>query len=244
MIKGILPASVVAEEAFDDLAASELFPEEEALVARSTEERKREFSTVRISARKALARLGFPPVPILPGVRGEPNWPANVVGSMTHCVGYRAAAVAHVDDMLAIGVDAEPNCRIPDHDLLEAVTIPEERLWLPRMTAQRPDVCWDRLVFSAKESVYKAWYPLTGRKLEFEDVLITVNPTQNTFRARLLVPGPILEGRSLTCFDGHWIVRNGLIVTSTALPRESRSARQPARATHHGHNVRPPRAGL
>lgn len=71
--------------------------------------------------------------------------PTNVVASMTHCVGYRAAAVAHVDDILALGVDAEPNWRIPDRDLLEAVTVPEERLWLPRLVAQLPDVCWTGL---------------------------------------------------------------------------------------------------
>jgi 4'-phosphopantetheinyl transferase EntD len=152
MIEDLLPAPIATEETFHDLPSSGLFPQEEALVARSTEERRREFATVRVNARKALAELGFSPAPILPGVRGAPRWPTNVVGSMTHCEGYRAAAVAHTDDMKAIGVDAEPNKSLPGSEVLKAVTIPEERLWLSRLKAQRPDVFGDRLVFSAKES--------------------------------------------------------------------------------------------
>ncbi len=49
----------------------------------------------------------MPPAPILPGQRGAPRWPAGVVGSMTHCAGYRAAVVARADEVTSLGVDAE-----------------------------------------------------------------------------------------------------------------------------------------
>ena len=94
VLAALPPAGIAAVEAFDDDIPARLFPEEEALVARSVDKRRREFTTARRCAREALARLGVPPAPILPGERGAPRWPAGVVGSMTHCAGYRAAAVA------------------------------------------------------------------------------------------------------------------------------------------------------
>jgi len=101
-------------EVFGDPPAAPLFPEDERAVARAVGKRRREFATARFYARTALARLGLDPAPIVPGPRGEPGWPAGVVGSMTHCAGYRAAAVARAEDVLTIGVDAEPDEPLPE----------------------------------------------------------------------------------------------------------------------------------
>ncbi|MER6996182.1 4'-phosphopantetheinyl transferase superfamily protein [Streptomyces sp. NPDC000410] len=218
MLEELLPAAVAVEETFDDVADSELYEEEKALIATSVEQRRREFATVRGCARAALARLGVPPAPILRGERGAPRWPHGIVGSMTHCAGYRAAAVARAEDMVSIGIDAEPNEPMPNAGTLDLVTLPEERRWLSGMAPRRPDVCWDRLVFSAKESVYKAWFPLTGRWLGFEDALVTVDPQAGTFHARLLVPGPDVAGIRLTGFTGNWTARRNLLLTAIALP--------------------------
>src|ERR1022692_2231466 len=75
---------------------------------------------------EALARLGLPPVPIVPGLRGAPQWPSGIVGSMTHCAGYRASAVARMQDMLILGLDAEPDHRLPD-GVLDAIATADER---------------------------------------------------------------------------------------------------------------------
>ena len=48
-----------------------------------------------------------------------------------------------------------------------------------------PAICWDRLLFSAKESVYKAWFRATGRWLGFEDAEVTIDPVARAFHARL-----------------------------------------------------------
>ncbi|MGH3274922.1 MAG: 4'-phosphopantetheinyl transferase family protein, partial [Streptosporangiaceae bacterium] len=109
MIEEILSPAVAAAEAFEDLAGTMLFPEEQAVMARAVEKRRREFTTARACARTALARLGQPPVAIVPGDRGEPRWPPGIVGSITHCAGYRAAAVGRAAEVLAIGLDAEPD---------------------------------------------------------------------------------------------------------------------------------------
>jgi 4'-phosphopantetheinyl transferase EntD len=217
MIEEILPPEVASAEAFDDRAEVTLFPEEEAAVASSVDKRRREFTTARGCARRALAVLGLPPVPIVPGERGAPAWPSGVVGSMTHCDGYRASAVALERKVRTVGLDAEPNGPLPD-GVLKMIATPAEIDWLngaPSGPAGNSSgVCWDRLLFSAKESIYKAWFPLTRRWLDFEEAVVTPDPDAGTFDARLCVPGPVVDGRRLTGFTGRWVVRHGLVVTA------------------------------
>ena len=217
MIEDLLPAGVAVAEAFDD-GEAEPHPEEAALVARAVEKRRGEFVTARTCARRALRELGVEAGPILSGERGEPLWPAGVVGSITHCDGYRAGAVARAADLLAVGIDAEPHEPLPD-GLLGDIARPEEAAVLAELRRAQPAVHWDRLLFSAKESVYKAWYPLAERWLGFEDATLTVDADARSFAARLLVEGPNVGDRRLSGFEGRWLVRNGLVLTAIALAR-------------------------
>ncbi|HZP53587.1 4'-phosphopantetheinyl transferase family protein [Actinocrinis sp.] len=241
MIEELLPPGVVAVEARSDPLDAVLFPEEEAELAQAVEKRRLEFTTVRHCARTALARLGIAPVAILPGDRGAPQWPAGIVGSMTHCTGYRAAVVARSSQLATIGVDAEPHEALPP-EVLTTVTVAEERERLKRLAADRPAVHWDRLLFSAKESVYKAWFPLTGRWLDFEEASIDFEAESHraeahraeargagsgesgSFYARLLVPGPVVNGITLLGFAGRWLVRDGLLFTAIAVSANGSSA--------------------
>ena len=188
MLDEILPPCVVAVEAFDDAGDAVMFPEEEAVVSHAVDKRRREFATVRACARQALARLGVTPSPILPGPSGAPAWPAGIVGSMSHCSGYRGSAVARTSDVVTLGIDAEEHAPLPP-GVLNLVALPIERDEISRLTRVRPEVCWDRLLFSAKESVYKAWFPLERRWLGFDDAVVSADPATRSFTARLLVPG-------------------------------------------------------
>jgi 4'-phosphopantetheinyl transferase EntD len=217
LIEKILPPGVACAEARGDLSDARLFPDEVAVVDKAVEKRRHEFATARSCARTALRALGVPPVPILPGERGAPRWPPGIVGSITHCAGYRAAAVALASDVMTIGVDAEPHATLPD-GVLDAVSLPNERARLRDLAAAAPDVPWDRLLFSAKESVYKAWFPLAHRWLGFEDADLTINPADGTFEARLLLPGPATGGFPLRGFTGRWLACEGLVATAIAMP--------------------------
>ena len=213
-----MPAAAACAESLGALAGSGLFPEEEALVARATAKRRQEFAAGRERAREALAALDMGKSPILRGYRGAPQWPLGIVGSITHCAGYCAAAVARTKDLAAIGLDAEPNAALPG-GVLEMVSQPAERARLRDLAAAQPEISWDCLLFCAKEAVYKAWFPLTGRWLGFADVDVTINATEGTFTARLLVPAPDLDGRQLDGgFTGKWLSRDNLIVTAVAVP--------------------------
>lgn len=219
MIGEILPPQVAAVEAFDDLPDVALYPGEQEVVANAVDKRRKEFATGRACARAALARLGVPSAPILSGLRGSPQWPAGVVGSITHCAGYRAAAVGISGEVITIGMDAEPHEPLPD-GVLTAVSARGERNRLAMLAAARPEICWDRVLFCAKEAVYKAWFPVTQRWLGFEDADVDICPADRTFIARLLVDGPAVNGSVLTEFNGRWQVSDGLITTAIVITRE------------------------
>lgn len=220
MIEEILPKEVIAVEARDDMQDISLFPGEEAALGQAVEKRRREFTTARACARAAFAQLGLPAVPVVNGDRGEPQWPAGIVGSITHCDSYRACAIARSSEIASIGIDAEPNAALPDGVLTE-IARPEELPWLNDLRHTEPHVHWDRLLFSAKESVYKAWFPLAKRWLGFDDAIITVGCADRSFSAQLLIPGPPFGNRELTELSGRWIVRDELVLTAIALLRPS-----------------------
>ncbi|WP_107450303.1 4'-phosphopantetheinyl transferase family protein [Streptomyces silvensis] len=207
---------VFVVETGEDPAEAVLFPEEAAYVAKAVPKRKNEFTTARHCARTALGRIGLPPAPILRGDNGEPVWPAGVVGSMTHCLGYRAAVVARSGEVLSLGVDAEPAEVLKDAGVLELVSDEVERAMLSRLAAADTSVPWDRLLFSAKETVYKTWFPLTKRWLGFEEARLDIR-ADGTFSAEVLVDAPVVAGVALSRFSGTWLVRDGIVVTAIVM---------------------------
>ncbi|ULE35929.1 4'-phosphopantetheinyl transferase [Mycobacterium sp. IDR2000157661] len=192
-------------------------PEEEALIARSVPKRRNEFITVRHCARQALDALGVGPVPILKGEKGEPCWPDGVVGSLTHCEGYRGAVVGLRAGVRSVGIDAEPHGVLPN-GVLDAISLPVERT---ELRALPPGLHWDRILFCAKEATYKAWFPLTRRWLGFEDAHIVFDVddsgTAGGFVSRVLIDPTAEHGPPLETLRGRWSVRDGIALTAIVL---------------------------
>jgi 4'-phosphopantetheinyl transferase EntD len=204
-----LPAGAGLEAGHPDTIEVGLFPEEREHIAQSVAKRRIEFAAVRRCARRALQELGYPPVPILPGEQREPQWPEGVVGSMTHCAGYCAAAVARSGEISALGIDAEVHAPLPE-GVLDLISLESERERIAALAVDVPNaVHWDRVLFSAKESVYKAWFPLTRRWLGFEQADIDLR-LDGTFEAKLLTT----ESGVPHGFAGRWAVSGGLIATA------------------------------
>jgi 4'-phosphopantetheinyl transferase EntD len=224
MIEKLLPHGVVVVEALEDVPGEPSFPGEEFLVVNSVESRRREFITARRCAREALAKLGYEPVPISAGRKREPLWPAGLVGSITHTTGFRAAAVASRSFLASIGIDTEQDERLPD-GIEKAISVPGEPEMLAELSRAFPATHWSRLLFSAKESVYKAWYPLTGRQLGFEDARLSIDPV-GTFAAKLLVDGARTDGGPpLVELRGRFVVAHGLVATAVTVPSAYADAR-------------------
>ena len=165
-------------------------------VAGAAPRRVGEFAAGRVAARAALVALGEPPVAI-PRAGRRPCWPPGVVGSITHCAGLAAAAVAHAADLVALGIDAEPAVPL-DPAIDELVSTSTERGRLGGELA-------GTVVFSAKEAFYKAWSARGGGWLEFHDVDAEL-AVDGSFEVRLRSGPPSWAGR--------WAVRDGYVVTA------------------------------
>lgn len=241
MIAEILPAGAIAAESFGPPRDQTVFPAEAAVIATADPVRQLEFVAARAVAHAALAGLSGPVIPVLRGRAGEPRWPDGVVGSITHCAGYRACAVALAREVAAIGIDAEPCLPLPG-GLLTAVAADAERAWLAELGAAGPGTPWDRVLFSAKESVYKAWYPHAGECPGLRSITIRIS-AGGTFAAALPRaaratasgdpgasadgppvapasgdPGASADGPPIARLTGRWKISSGLIVTAAGMP--------------------------
>lgn len=251
MIHEILPPEVVAvtdaELGLDEAAVlAALHPVEAEQIAGAVAGRRADFAWARACAREAMDRLGVPTGPIVRGGRGMPVWPPGVVGTLTHTDGLRAAALAPAGLVRSVGLDVEPHEPLAA-GVLEAVSLPEEAAWVRAVGAEIGSVHWDKLLFTAKEATYKAWFPLTRRWLGFADAHITLVPDPprgrggsvdegrgagvvdddndapvitGSLRSRILVdPHAVDGGPDLLEFDGRWVVRGGYVASSIVLRR-------------------------
>jgi 4'-phosphopantetheinyl transferase EntD len=148
--------------------APPLRPAEIVAAERMAPPRLREFAAGRHRAREALALLGVAPVDLPVGRDRSPGWPAGTVGSISHAAGLVLAVAARTDRLAAIGADLEPADPL-ESGLVRRICRPEELAVIAGRTEPGRHA---RLVFSAKESVYKCIAPLAGVFLEFEDVEI------------------------------------------------------------------------
>lgn len=197
----------------------QLYPSEQDYIRRAVPKRYQEFRTVRALARQALAGLGQVRPPMVPGDRGAPHWPDGIVGSITHCEGYRAVAVAPSSELCSVGIDAEPNRPLPP-GVYARISCAEERVAARAVAEAVPGVCGDRLLFSAKESIYKAWFPLVRRLLWFDEAVVQLLPG-GSFDAVLPVlddPGTVIP-RHLV---GRWDLSDGILRTMVDLAAPSR----------------------
>ena len=126
MLETLLPAEVRIRTLSEEVDVALLYPEEAACIAAFVPARRREFAQGRLCARRALADLGIRHFPLLPGKDRAPIWPPGVVGSLTHCGGTCAVAVARDDKLAGVGIDIESAEPLSD-ELLHLVCVPAER---------------------------------------------------------------------------------------------------------------------
>jgi len=154
---------------------------EEQYIANAVLKRKMEFRKGRQCARQALRFFGVAPCPIPAGNSREPVWPMGYVGSITHCNGFCAAAVAENTKHIAIGIDIEEKKPL-SFDITGQILTESEKT---SFNLDDPVDYLALLVFSAKESIFKCLYPLTNRYMDFLDVSVEINRNTMGFKAKL-----------------------------------------------------------
>jgi 4'-phosphopantetheinyl transferase EntD len=219
MITGLFPDGVVTVTGSPTLAVR-LLPEEEACVRRAVPRRRSEFAAGRACAREALRQLGITGFPLVAGVDRAPIWPTGVIGSLTHCEGLCGVAVARQGAIRSLGLDAEAAAALPE-DLVHRVCTAAEIRWA-RTAAAPTGGDWFTLMFSAKESVYKCWYPIMRRNLDFPDVQLTIDAPSMSFTVTFAAQ----QGRDLPkgmTLAGRFAVTRGHVLTAAIMTLSSRT---------------------
>ncbi len=206
---GLLPHGVYVAASIDRGAESALFPIEAEAVRRAIPRRRAEFAAGRVLAHGLLAQLGAPTAPIPVGPDRQPLWPDGYVGSIAHTRGLCVAAVAQASQFRGLGVDAEPH-RAIGRDLWTTICTTSELEWVGAQPA-RDRGRLVRLLFSAKESVFKCVFPRTRTWLEFRDVEVMFHVEHSSFTIRTpRLPPPPLSGR--------FVIRDGWVLTAAWQP--------------------------
>jgi 4'-phosphopantetheinyl transferase EntD len=212
LFRRLLGPKVETEEVDPHTVQGGLLKSEEALVDGAAQTRIEQFTAGRVCARIALGRLGVAATtPILRGEDRAPIWPPGFIGSISHTDTWCAAAVARTEDIRALGIDLESSTPLKEA-LLKRVCTPKEREWLHELPA--PGVT-GKILFSAKEAVYKCQYPLSNQFLGFHAVEVELGDDsfQAVFQqeAGPFQPGDVISGR--------YLVEEGLVAAACELPR-------------------------
>ena len=143
----------------------------------SSVSRKEHYRSGRICAREVLSKLGTLGQPVLrdPQTR-EPLWPEGISGAITHSGNWAAAAAGKTSDVSGIGIDLEDLERQVDSRISRHVCIPEEQKWLQECGEDFLEQNL-KIIFSAKESIFKAFFPYTRTYLHFHDARILMEQT-------------------------------------------------------------------
>ena len=155
-------------------------------IASAAPHRQQEFVAGRLIARTLSDQLDLPPAPLRRAEDRAPVWPADRVGSLSHCDTLCAAAIGIPTAIRSVGIDIETIGRVEPKLWPTLFTERETRYFtsLPPETVALETT----LFFSAKESFYKCQYPLTQSWVGFQDVevartdeqLLAITPTSGT----------------------------------------------------------------
>lgn len=202
LLAALCPRGVVCVEERGEGIASDpavvLLPGEEARIARALPARVHEYVRGRRLAHEALARMGRIG-PVLSGRLGEPVWPDGVIGSITHCPGLCAAAVAERGRWAGLGIDAEP-CRQLGPGVARALVMAGDQLLDGDLGLS--------VLLSVKEASSKAMTSATAGVWDFRRFVVS-RLVPGSFRA--IAP----DGMSVT---GRWCVREGFVLAVAVLP--------------------------
>lgn len=140
-------------------------------VRKSVQARRADYLAGRVCAQAALTLIQKGTESVATGLGGEPLWPEGVVGSVSHSVSLAAASVTADAHVFAIGLDIQaPASRSAKISLCNIASIRADlgRISLPLNSEIKPIL--PELLFSARESFFKAFYPVKKLRIGYEAV--------------------------------------------------------------------------
>lgn len=156
-----------------DADEAHLLPEEARSIPARQPAMRRASGAARWVAHRLLADIGIANVAIPRAPSGAPVWPDGIIGSLAHDDDMAVAAVAPVGRIVSLGIDVEPAQPLPD-DIFAIVATGADR------TGAADRRLAGRILFCAKEAVYKAAYPLDREILGYEDIAVDLDAGRAT----------------------------------------------------------------
>lgn len=187
-----------------------------ASIQRSVAKRQAEFLAGRLCARSALQRLdGLDCIPAI-GEDRAPVWPAHISGSITHSTGHAAAIVGHKAQWRGLGMDLENLLPLERAERLAGEILTADEMQRMAAGPQEQIAQCVTLTFSAKESLFKALYPIVHKRFYFEHAEVLEWSDTGSLRLRLLT-----ELSSEWCYgkelEAQFVVHEGQLLSLVAI---------------------------
>jgi 4'-phosphopantetheinyl transferase EntD len=180
--------------------------------------RQQEFIAGRYCAFQAAKMVGFDLVTLPSAETREPLWPEGVFGSITHSKKMAISCVSVSDALSSVGVDAEELIKPSLSAEVEKVIATDEELALLGKIEYQKGIT---ILFSAKEALYKALFPLVRTFIDFKEVKLTqLNSDEGSFELELLSTNVKLSNY-LGRYKGSFKQLGETIVTVVSVPKST-----------------------
>jgi enterobactin synthetase component D len=182
---------------------------------RAVAKRQSEFLAGRYAAQSGFKLLGLGNPEVAIGVHRSPVWPNEVIGSISHTgqVAMCALSLKNENDFLGIDVESLIASKVAD-DIRSTILSADEESFLRRIDHDFAGLV--TLIFSAKESLFKALYPHVGSYFGFEVAkLVELNFEAGSliFELRSNLSSKIILGSR---FSAHFQFNEHTVMTSVS----------------------------
>ena len=187
-----------------------------ASIQRSVAKRQAEFLAGRLCARAALQQLDH--LDFIPAIGEDraPVWPGHISGSITHSTGHAAAIVGHKAQWRGLGMDLENVLSLERAERLAGEILTADEMQRMALIPREQIALLVTLTFSAKESLFKALYPIVQKRFYFEHAEVVEWSESGLVRLRLLtdLSSEWCDGTELV---GQFAVADGQLLSLVAI---------------------------
>ncbi|GMM83339.1 4'-phosphopantetheinyl transferase [Pseudoalteromonas sp. MTN2-4] len=186
-------------------------------IKKAVHKRQAEYLAGRLCATQALIALNFENPIVHTADDRVPIWPAGTFGSITHTKGIAAAIAGLQDRATGVGIDVEKLMKDSQETKLQThILRDDESTQFHELSKQVTHPL--SVIFSAKESIYKALYPFVKKYFGFDKAkLIACSETILTFKIMYNLSKQVQTGLEVNV---HYQLTDGLVFTQCLFETE------------------------
>ena len=154
-------------------------------LSKAVNKRQADYLAGRALVNRAFAALELPPQTVNSGPDRAPIWPEGVTGSISHTSTSCACILSRNTD-LRIGIDIETDLSARGDKAVRKIALRDDERRL--IDAQANTLHLPALIFSAKETLFKALYPIVQDFFGFDCAQIKTLPGDQHIRLHLAQP--------------------------------------------------------